>query len=134
MLLHHLKHNKVLHREAILLSVRERGVPRVAEDERIKVTDLQHGVWRIVAEYGFMETPNVPDVISAAKKIAPLRAAPLETTYYLGRELILPDGKAPLAHWRKRLYAFMARNARSATEFFSLPPNRVVELGAQLEL
>jgi KUP system potassium uptake protein len=132
-LLHHLKHNKVLHRQVVLLSILSADVPEVDDAARMQVAPLEHGFFRIVATYGFMETPNVPAILAAAE-VHGIRARPLETTYYLGRERIIASGPARMMRWRKTLFGFMARNARSATEFFGIPPNRVVELGAQIEL
>ena len=132
-LLHHIKHNKVLHEEVILLTVQVKEVPEVVAGERMTVSKLPLGFWRVVAQYGFMETPDVKQLLLDARSSG-VHAPPMDTTYYVGREQILPIGTAKLATWRKRLYAFMARNSRSATAFFGLPPNRVVELGAQLEI
>jgi KUP system potassium uptake protein len=131
-LLHHLKHNKVLHEQVVLLSVRSAEVPDVEDDERMEVTSLGHGFYRITATFGFMEQPNVPALLARAKRDG-VKVDKLQTSYYLGRERLLPVGKTPMATWRKKLFALMSRNAQSATEFFGLPPNRVVELGAQIE-
>ena len=131
-LLHHLKHNKVLHRQVVLLSVRTADVPDVDEEETLEVTDLGQGFYRVVATYGFMETPNVPDILKYLNTRG-IRTRPLETSYYLGRERLLLTGRARMARWRKQVFVFMSRNARSATEFFNIPPNRVVELGTQIE-
>ena len=131
-LLHHLKHNKVLHEEVILLSVQSAEVPDVDDAERVRVEPLGQGFFRVLATYGFMESPNVPEVLARARAFG-IRAVPAETSYILGRERLLPSGTSKMARWRKKLFVFMSRNARSATEFFALPPNRVVELGAQIE-
>ena len=131
-LLHHLKHNKVLHENVVLLSIMVAQVPEVPITERVEVTCFPHNFGRVKAKYGFMQTPNVPEVMALATERG-IIAKPTETTYYLGRENLIPTGNKPLAHWRKRLYIFMQRNARPATEFFGIPPNRVVELGAQME-
>jgi KUP system potassium uptake protein len=132
-LLHHLKHNKVLHQQVVLLSVQVKEVPEASEAERIDFEALPEGFFRVTATYGFMETPSVPKVLEACATRG-LVAKPLETTYYLGRERLIPTGRSRMARWRKKLYGFMSRNSRSATEFFGIPPNRVVELGAQVEL
>jgi KUP system potassium uptake protein len=131
-LLHHLKHNKVLHEQVILLSVVTAEVPEVEERDRVRVVSLEHGFVRVTATYGFMETPNVPEILAMC---APLGVVtqPGETSYYLGRERLIPRGPARMARWRKQLFVFMSRNAQPATQFFGLPPNRVVELGAQIE-
>ena len=131
-LLHHLKHNKVLHEHVVLLSVISAPVPEVPITERIEVTTFPHNFVRVKAKYGFMQTPNVPEILSLATERGVV-AKPTETTYYLGRENLLPTGTKQLARWRKRLFIFMQRNSRPATEFFGIPPNRVVELGAQME-
>ena len=92
----------------------------------------------VAARYGFMESPDVPALLAslATREGAGPRLAfkPMETTYYLGRETLLPDGPSPRATWRKRLFIVMARNAQTASSFFRLPPNRVVEMGAQTQL
>lgn len=131
-LLHHLKHNQVLHEQVVLLSILTDDTPEVAPRDRVQLTDLGEGFFRVVAHYGFMQTPDVKSVIAQAKKQG-LQCKPMETTYYLGREQLIPTGKSKFATWRKRLFVIMSRNARSATQFFGLPPNRVVELGTQIE-
>ena len=138
-LLHHLKHLKVLHERVVLTSLLTREVPAVPEEERVTVKDLGHGFIQVIARYGFMETPNVPRLFeSLPARAAPgeprLEIKPMETTFFLGRETLLPTGRATMARWRKRLFIIMARNAQTASAFFGLPPNRVVEMGAQVEL
>ena len=132
-LLHHLKHNKALHEQVILLSITTADVPRVPDAERLEVVALGHGMHRLEASYGFMETPDVPQLMELARARG-LHTVKMETSYFLGRERLLPSGRTRMMRWRKKLFILMARNARSATEFFGLPPNRVVELGAQIEL
>ena len=131
-MLHHLKHNKMLHETVVLLSVQTRGIPEVSADHRLTLEKLGHGFYRIVATFGFMQSPNIPELLAmAAKQGVPI--PPMDTSYYLGRERLVLTGTAKMSRWRKRLFAVMSRNARSATEFFQIPPNRVVELGAQIE-
>ena len=132
-LLHHLRHNKTLLENVILLSILATNVPTVADEERITVTNLGEGFWRVVAKFGFMEKANVPQVLARCRGMGVI-ADRRDTTYFLGRERLLPTGRARLARWRKKLYIFMSRNSRTATEYFAIPPNRVVELGAQLEM
>jgi KUP system potassium uptake protein len=132
-LLHHLRHNKTLLENVILLSILATNVPTVPDEERITVTDLGEGFWRVVAKFGFMEKANVPQVLARCRNMGVV-ADRRDTTYFLGRERLLPTGRARLARWRKKLYIFMSRNSRTATEYFAIPPNRVVELGAQLEM
>jgi KUP system potassium uptake protein len=133
-LLHHLKHNKVLHKQVVLLSILPMGVPEIPEEERILIAPLAEGFWRVKARYGFMETANVPHILARCVDSG-IVAKPMETTYYLGRESLIVDdnSRTRMVRWRKQLYIFMSRNSRSATEFFQIPPNRVVELGAQLQ-
>jgi KUP system potassium uptake protein len=131
-LLHHLKHNQALHRQVVLLSVSSAEVPEVDEEDRVTVVPLAHGFFRVSARYGFMETPDVPRILAMSAAYG-LVTRPQATSYYLGRERLLPTGKSGMARWRRKLFVFMARNAQSATEFFGLPPNRVVELGTQIE-
>jgi KUP system potassium uptake protein len=131
-LLHHLKHNQVLHEEVILLSVRSAEVPDVDDADQVRVESLGHGFFRVVATFGFLERPNVPAVLAMARASG-IVAAPMKTSYFVGRERLLPHGESGMVRWRKTLFVVMSRNARSATDYFSIPPNRVVELGAQVE-
>ena len=144
-LLHHLKHNKVLHEKVILLCVATKEIPQVPGDQRIEFQDLGLGLYTVTATYGFMETPNVPDILVALGAHG-LHAKVNETTFYLGRETLIPTKVSParrvalagrglwMAFWRKKIFTVMTNNARSATSFFGLPPNRVVELGAQVQI
>ena len=127
-----MKHNKALHEEVVILSILNEEVPEVPDDERITTEKPAEGFFRARAAYGFMETPDVPEVIRRCRGLG-LRADPEDTTYYLGRARILSVGRAPMQHWRKLLFGFMVRNARAATEYFRIPPDRVVELGARIE-
>lgn len=134
-LLHHFKHNKVLHEQVVLLSAVSRGVPMVHDDSRVEIESLGEGFYRAIARYGFMETPDIPDVLGLCRAREPaLEFRPLDTTFVLGRETLLVTSRAGMARWRKHLFAFLVRNARRATAFFNIPPNRVVELGTQVEL
>jgi KUP system potassium uptake protein len=132
-LLHHWKHNHTLHQAVVLLSIVSEPVPDLPEDSRIAVTDLGRGFYRVLARYGFMETPNVPRVMAlAAKRGVPY--GPERTSYFLGRETLLPTGDGRMHKWRKALFSFVSRNARSATQYFGIPADRVVELGMQIDL
>jgi KUP system potassium uptake protein len=131
-LLHHLKHNKVLHDQVILLSVITDDVPEVAAGERVNVESLGEGFYRVIARYGFMQQPNVPSIFPQCTSLG-VKLRPNDTSYFLGREQLIPTGRSQMPRWRKKLFVFMSRNAQSATQFFGLPPNRVVELGAQIE-
>jgi KUP system potassium uptake protein len=128
----HLRHNKALHDEVILLAIMTEQVPEVEEGERVKVEDLTLGLYRVWARYGFMERADVERILVHCRA-ARIRAEENETTYYLGRMRLLPTGRSRMMRWRKRLFSLMSRNASSAADFFSLPPDRVVELGARVE-
>jgi KUP system potassium uptake protein len=136
-LLHHLKHNKVLHERVLIVSIGTEEIPTVAPADRITVRSLGNGIHQIVGRYGFMETPNVPALLAALPPFAipgpRLENAVMETSYYLGRETLLPDGPSGMPRWRKRLFIILARNAQPASAFFGLPPNRVVEMGGQVQ-
>ena len=132
-LLHHLKHNQVLHQQVVLLSVVTDDRPDVPGAERVELSELGEGFYRVIAHYGFMQTPDVTDILTRARALG-LTWRANEVTYMLGRERLLTSGPGKMARWRKRLFVIMARNARTATEFFGLPSNRVVELGTQIEL
>jgi KUP system potassium uptake protein len=132
-LLHHFKHNKVLHEQVVILSVVTDRVPEVAPSRRVTVREMGQGFYQVVAHLGFMQTPNVPEILRRCRE-AGLVTAEHDTSYFLGRETLLTTGKSGLARWRKALFGFLSRNARTATSFFGIPPNRVVEMGAQIEL
>ena len=131
-LLHHLKHNKMLHETVVLLSVTTRGIPEVPPERGLTIERLGHGFVRVVATFGFMQSPNIPELLARASQQG-VPFPPMDTSYYLGRERLVLTGHAKMSRWRKKLFALMSRNARSATEFFQIPPNRVIELGAQIE-
>ena len=132
-LLHNLKHNQVLHETVILLTVLTARVPHVPESDRIEVSSLGLGFWRVVGHYGYLDDANVPALVA----LAATRGVPLprmEPSYYLSRETIVPAERPQMALWRERLFGVMLRNAVTASAFFGLKANRVVELGAQIEI
>lgn len=131
-LLHHFKHNQVLHEEVMLLTIIPADVPQVPQNEKIKVLELGQGFYRVLVSSGFMETPNVPQLMDASfqQGLVP-RFLPI--SYYLGRETLILTGKSRMMRWRKHLFAFLSRNSQSATNYFGLPPGQVVELGVQIE-
>jgi KUP system potassium uptake protein len=132
-LLHHFKHNKVLHEQIMLLSVLTAHVPEVEAEERVRITELPHGFYQVTATYGFSQQPSVPEILQCCADKG-LRTNAMDTSYFLGRETLLTTGRSGMARWRKVLFAFLSRNARTATSFFHIPPNRVVEMGIQIEL
>ena len=132
-LLHHFKHNKVLHEQVVLLSVVTDAVPEVPDEDKVRIKSFGHGFWGVTAHYGFMQSPNVLDVLRRCK-VHGLPINEADTSFYLGRETLRSVHRQGDGRWRKILFRFLSRNARSATDFFGLPPNRVVEIGAQIEL
>ncbi len=140
-LLHHVKHNKVLHEQVILMSVKTEDVPHVSEEERVSCEALGQKFYSVKARYGFVESPDAIEILRGLQAWG-VSVRPMDTTFYLGRETLIarpdpkpvpPDAPPPLALWRKKLFILMSRNAQSATAFFNLPPNRVVEMGAQIQ-
>jgi KUP system potassium uptake protein len=132
-LLHHLKHNHVLHEKVLLMSIRSVDVPMVPAEERLNIEDLGMGFFRLIAYYGFMEKPDVPTVMKLAAERG-LETDPSTTTFYLGRESLITTGDSKMSGWRKALFAFMSKNAGNVTTYFGIPTDRVVELGIQVEL
>ena len=132
--LHSLKHYKVLHEQNVFLTVEFRDVPWVAPDDQVVSEHLAHNCWRVTARYGFMDRP---DVVLALEMCAPagLQVEPMDVSYFLSREKIVRGaGSEGMAPWRDRIFAAMARNAGSITDFFNIPTNRVVELGTRVEI
>ena len=132
-LLHNLKHNKVLHERVVFLTMVVQETPRADDDSRITVKELDQGFWRVRATYGFMEEPNVPEMLRRCADFG-LKLREAETSFFLSRETIISTRKSGMARWRENLFAVMARNSQSATSFFQLPASRVVELGMQVEI
>jgi KUP system potassium uptake protein len=133
-LLHSLKHYKALHKNVILLTVLAEEVSHLRDDERMQFEELGEGIYRVTGRYGYMEEPDIPALLARVSDEHALPTPPMDTTYFLGREtLIVTDRPSGMVKWREKLFASMTRNAESASRFFRLPPNRVVELGAQIE-
>ena len=132
-LLHNLKHNKVLHETVVLMTVITEEVPWVSEEDRVVVESLDKGVYRLTARYGFTQDPRAQDVLDCAREDG-LFLDMMKTTFFLGRETLIPSSRPGMHRWQKRLFALMSRNAQRFTDFFRIPPNRVVELGMQVSL
>jgi len=133
-LLHNLKHNKVLHERIILLTVRIDDVPFVEDGCQVMLTDLESGFYRLIIRYGFMQDVDVPAALARLEGCGP-QFRMMDTSFFLARQTLLTTSKMPgMALWREKLFSWMLRNAESAMEFFKLPPNRVVELGSQVEI
>jgi len=132
-LLHNLKHNKVVHQRVILLSVNVEEAPHLADEERFEYQDLGQGVSRLVLRFGFMEDPDLPVILDRlSPQIGSFNA--MTTSYFLGRETLVPTKRPGMALWREKLFASMMRNSSSAAQYFSLPTNQIIELGAQIEM
>jgi len=132
-LLHNLKHNKVLHERVLLLTVRIEDVPYVEEEKTFHLDELGQGFFRLIIRYGFMQETNVPAALARVDSCGP-RFKMMDTSFFLARQTLITSPKPGMAVWREKLFAWMLRNAESAMEFFGLPPNRVVELGSQVEI
>jgi KUP system potassium uptake protein len=132
-LLHNLKHNRVLHERVVLLTVVNDDIPKVPDEERIEVTPLPKRFYRVVVHYGFMESPDIPLALARCAARG-LDFDLMDTSFFLGRVTLVPAEQSRLSGWRRHLFFLLTRNALSATDFFRIPTNRVVELGAQIAL
>jgi KUP system potassium uptake protein len=130
---HFVEHAHVLHEQVVLMTIVSSNLPVVPAARQIRVEWLPDGVWKITALCGFMESPNIPRFLERAKSQG-FHFVPDQTTYFARRTSVMPTGQAKMAGWRKRLYAALSRNSVDATRSFSLPPDRVVDFGAQVEL
>jgi len=130
-LLHNLKHNKVLHKRNIILTIRTAEVPRVPESEQMQIEDLTEDVKRIVATLGYMETPRVPHLLAVARRRG-LDFDIMQTSFFLGRRSIKPSANSGMPLWQDKLFIFLSREATNATDFFQIPSGRVVEMGTQV--
>lgn len=135
-LLHNLKHNKVLHEQALFLTVESADVPYVRFDERYRLERISRSSWQAVARWGFKQEPNVPQLLEQiAQEYPELNLDPMQVSYFLSRQTVIVVRKqSGRLGWRRYLFAFMARNATRSTRFYQIPPNRVVEMGMQMEL
>jgi KUP system potassium uptake protein len=133
-LLHNLKHNQTLHDRVVFLTVVTADVPYVASEERLRLSELGNGFYRLILRYGFMESPDIPAALVQCRGLYGLQFDMMRTSFFVSRETIVPSLRPGMAMWRERLFAFMALNSASATSFFKIPTGRVVELGTQLEI
>jgi len=130
-LMHNLKHNKVLHQRNVILTIRTAETPRVRESERIHIEPINSDFTRVTLAYGFMESPNVPRTLAECKKRG-LKFDIMATSFFLGRRSVVPDVRSGMPMWQDQLFIFLMKNAANPTDFFHIPPGRVVELGAQV--
>jgi KUP system potassium uptake protein len=133
-LLHNIKHNKVLHERVVLMKIETEDIPHVPDERRIEVKHLDHNFHTVSVRYGFMDEPNVPRAM-AQLRLMQFRFNLLETSFFVGREkVVVRKDRRGIATWRMRLFVFLQRTMLSATEYFRIPSNRVVELGGQIEI
>ena len=129
---HNVTHNKMLHATVAIVIVETAEIPRVPASQRSEVEEVGEGFWRIIMKYGFMDEPDVPLALAAIK--LPGVDFSTDVSYFLGRETLIPTENPGMALWRERVFVWMSRNAQTATHFFRLPPERVMEVGVQVEL
>jgi len=132
-LLHNILHNKVLHERVVLLTVETADVSRVPERDRVQIEELDYGFFRVKLLYGFMDDPDIPAALALCADRG-MRFDMMTTSFFLGRETLVRRIGSGMSRWREKLFIVMFRNAGSAADYFHLPPNRVVELGTQVEL
>jgi KUP system potassium uptake protein len=129
---HNVIHNKVLHERIVILTVETADIPHVAPNVRASVEEVGEGFWRVLLSYGFMDEPDIPRALAQLRQ--PGLEFDAEISYFLGRETLLATDRPGMALWRERIFVWMSRNAQTATHFFKLPPERVIEVGVQVEL
>ncbi len=123
----------MLHETVVLLSIITEDVPQVPDAERLEVREIGEGVWRGIARYGYMESPDVSALIERIRDAGvPLK--PGEATYYFNREMIITGGEARMPEWQKRFYGLLSRNARQARDYYQLPPMQIIEVGLPIQL
>ena len=130
-LMHNLKHNKVLHEKNIVLTVETAETPRVRESKRIRIEPINEDFKKVVVTYGFMESPNVPKALGLCRK-AGLKFDIMATSFFLGRRSVVPSAQSGMPLWQDKLFIFLMKNAANPTDFYKIPPGRVVELGTQV--
>jgi KUP system potassium uptake protein len=129
--MHNLKHNKVLHERNVILTVRTAETPRVKDADRVQIEEINEDFRRVIVNYGFMETPNVPKALGVCRRQG-LKFDIMATSFFLGRRSVVASATSGMPLWQDRIFIFLLRNAANPTDFFHIPPGRVVELGAQV--
>ena len=130
-LMHNLKHNKVLHEKNIILSVATAETPRVSEENRVRIEPLNDDFKKVIINYGFMESPNIPKALGLCRKQG-LKFDIMATSFFLGRRSVVPSAQSGMPLWQDKLFIFLMKNAANPTDFYKIPPGRVVEMGAQV--
>jgi KUP system potassium uptake protein len=133
-LLHNLKHNRILHHTTLFVHFETVGIPKVMDEERLTIENLNNGLYTIYAKYGFMETPNLMALLNYAEKSVNIHFDIMDTSFFLARESVIPSNIPGMSLWREHLFAWMHRNATKPSDFFHIPTNRVVELGTKVEI
>ena len=132
-LLHNLKHNKVLHETNLFVSVQHHEVPWIGFDRRCELQPLGHDCWQVTLHFGFKNDPDVPEALKLLEGRG-VKLDEMQTSYFLSRDIVIPTLGEGMSMWREKLFASMHRNAAAAADFLNLPANRVVELGAKVEI
>jgi KUP system potassium uptake protein len=130
-LMHNLKHNKILHEKNVILTVRTTETPRVDDADRLEISAINEDFKKVVVHYGFMESPNLPKALALCRKQG-LKFDIMATSFFLGRRSVVPSAHSGMPLWQDKLFIYLMKNAANPTEFFKIPPGRVVELGAQV--
>jgi KUP system potassium uptake protein len=127
------KSNRALHKTVVLLSIMTEEVPTVPSTEQLTLSDIGEGIWRAVGRYGYMQSPNVGELMDRIKALhVPIN--PQATTYFFNREMIISGGNAKMWEWQKSLYSFLSRNARPAKDYYQITPSQIIEIGLPLQL
>ena len=132
-MLHNLSHNKVLHERVVFLTVLIQEVPYVPLSEQVQVQDLGHHCYQMNVRYGFKDEPDIPQVMAQGKQYG-LEFEMMETSFFIARQTLIATPGTGMAVWREHLFVALSRNARGAADYYQVPPNRVIELGTQIEI
>jgi KUP system potassium uptake protein len=130
-LMHNLKHNKVLHEKNIVLTIETAETPRVREEDRVRIEPVNDDFKKVIISYGFMESPNLPKALGLCRKLG-LKFDIMATSFFLGRRSVVPSAQSGMPLWQDKLFIFLMKNAANPTDFYKIPPGRVVELGTQV--
>ena len=130
-LMHNLKHNKVLHEKNIILTVQTAETPRASDDQRVRIEPVNDDFKKVFVTYGFMESPNLPKALALCRKLG-LKFDIMATSFFLGRRSVVPSAQSGMPLWQDKLFIFLMKNAANPTDFYKIPPGRVVELGTQV--
>jgi KUP system potassium uptake protein len=130
-LMHNLKHNKVLHERNVILTIVTAETPRVSDENRIRIEPVNEDFKKVIVSYGFMESPNVPKALALCRKLG-LKFDIMATSFFLGRRSVVPSAQSGMPMWQDKVFIFLMKNAANPTDFYKIPPGRVVELGTQV--